>query len=340
VIAGTRRPRTRIPLFIAIVAATAATVVVVAPFGISERLPRPIEHPVFFEEAEKMGKKMNIEDPGPLLTIEQITAFEKEIGGRLPEDYKQFLLSHNGGWCKPEVGIPWVDSVHIIPYFSPLLPAGERAGIRSRLRVLSNLNPEKTDGYLPIASTLSDCDICVAYRGKNAGAIFITAYKFKIEHANDDLIPIDVTMVQLADSFSEFLDYLVEIPDPYCPIEDLGKSGTDDDLARYLAEGNSIDALSKNGMTIVCEAIRFDNSDMLRACIARGASVSGSIVMAAKNRRTHMIEMLVKAGADINERDECGGTPLEYVGGTALPGEQGARNRELRALLIKLGAIE
>lgn len=50
--------------------------------------------------------------------------------------------------------------------------------------------------------------------------------------------------------------------------------------------------------------------------------------------------MLVNAGADIKERDEWGYTPLHYIGGTALPGDEGKKNRAMRHLLIKLGAVE
>ena len=213
--------------------------------------------------------------------------------------------------------------------------------MRNGLRHLRNVNPTKTDGYLPIVSTTSECEVCLKYRGTNAGAIYFTAYKYrKLEHPNEDLIPVDVTMVPVADSFSEFLDYVVVIPDIACPIVDLAKQGTEDDLERYLAEGYSLNALSKNGLTLLCEAIKYNNTAIINACIQRGASLSGSVRIAVINQRPDLIEMLVKAGADVNERDECGGTPLEYVGGTALPGEQGARNRDLRALLIKLGAIE
>jgi len=330
----------RLLLSIMIVVATTATFVCVAYFSARKWLSRADETDVFSQETPRMGKRITLENSGPPLTVEQIGAFEKEIGGRLPEDYKRFLMSHNGGLCAPELGLPWAGTVHTIGCFSALLPATEYSGIRNNLRRLRELNAAKTDGYVPIASTHSECEICVAYRGKDAGAVFFTAYRYRIAHANDDLIPIDVTMVPLADSFSEFLDCLVEIPNPYCRIEDLGKRGTRDDLEQYVAEGNSIDAVGKNHLTIVCEAIKFDNAAMIRACIERGASLSGSIEIAVGNGHVHLIEMLVKAGANINERNEFGVTPLHYVVGTALPGEEGARNRAMRSLLIKLGATE
>jgi hypothetical protein len=193
---------------------------------------------------------------------------------------------------------------------------------------------------VPIAPTFSECDICLACQGQDAGAVYFTAYKYKIARMGDDLIPNDVTMVPLADSFTHFMEYLLEIPEPYCRIEDLGKRGTPEDLARYLAEGRSINALGKNHLTVLCEAIKFDNSPMVRACIEHGARLSGTVDIAIGNKREHLIKMLVEAGANINERDEAGNTPLHYVGGTDLPGEEGTRNRKLRGILIKLGAVE
>jgi hypothetical protein len=282
-----------------------------------------------------MTRNVNLENPGPSLTVEEINAFEQEIGGRLPGDYKEFLLAHNGGLAEPLLGLRWQGKTEKIGGFDSLFPGSHR-GLRLSLQCLREVNPISTDGFLPIASTFNEQDICLAYRG-NGSAVFHTIYTYKTVFRGD-LVPIDVTMAPLASSFTEFLDSLVEIPEPYCRIRDLGKQGTPDQLAQYVTEGNSIDAVGKNALTIVCEAVKFNNLPMIQACIEHGASLSGTLQLAVGNLRTHLIEILVQAGADVNERDEFGDTPLGYVGGTALPGEEGARNRELRELLIKLGA--
>jgi len=285
-----------------------------------------------------MATKLNLERSGPPLTREEISVFEQEIGAQLPEDYRRFILRHNGGvtgLTGAFIGFSWERRLQTLWGFYRLLPTRDE-GLRRALRELREL---KTDGFVPVASTSNDEEICLAVCAKDAGAVFFTVYKYKAVYRGD-LVPIAVTMAPLAGSFTEFLDMLVEIPDPYCRIEDLGKQGTPDDLAQYLAKGNSIDAVGKNDLTIVCEAIKFNNLPMIQACIERGASLSGTIHRAVGNQRTELIQMLVDAGADINEEDETGTTPLYYVGGTALPGEEGARNRELEALLVKLGAVK
>lgn len=39
---------------------------------------------------------------GPTLSEEEVQAFERELGNRLPEDYREFLLRHNGGRPTPD----------------------------------------------------------------------------------------------------------------------------------------------------------------------------------------------------------------------------------------------
>lgn len=284
------------------------------------------------------GKLLHFANAGPHLTHAQISAFEEEIRGQLPDDYKEFMLAHNGGTCNPELGLPWAGGIYKIFGFDQLLPDKD-AGIRGCLNRLREIKSAKVKGYFPIAGTYNGDIICLSCRGKDAGKVFITAYKYKVVYI-DDLVPVDVTMVPLADSFTDLLDYMVEYPPkPFCRIEDLGKRGTADDLKQYLSEGHPIDALGYDDQTILQEAVRFDNAAMVEACIKNGASLSGSVRIAVQTRKIQMIEMLAKAGADVNERDEHDRTPMQEVCGTALPGEEGELNRKVRDTLIKLGAV-
>lgn len=296
-------------------------------------LPEPERNKVLW--GTTMTTKVNLEHSGPPLTLEIINAFEEEIRGRLPDDYKHFLLARNGGSCEPLLGLPWEERVERVCRFMKLLPTADQ-GIRRNLADLRELN---CDGYLPVADTFNDQLICIAFRGDKSGAAYFTVYKYRALFRRD-LVPIAVRMAPLADSFTEFLERLVEIPEPSCRIRDLGERGTPDDLAQYVAEGNSIDAVGRYDSTILCEAIKFANVPMIQACIERGASLSGTTETAVSCTHTELVKMLVDAGADVNERNEYGHTPLHYVPGTALPGEEGARNRQLRDLLIELGAID
>jgi hypothetical protein len=272
---------------------------------------------------------VNLTDPGPTLTLAEIEAFEAEIEGQLPDDYKRFLLISNGGWSEPVLGFHWNGKLNTVPDFYSLLPTDE-SGLR---RALRNLRELKIDGFLPITSTQNQEDICLAFRDK-IGTVWLALPTY----VND--VPVDATLVKLAGSFTEFCDRLTVIPQIYCPIEELGKHGTESDLEAYLGEGNSIDAVGKNDHTIVCEAIKYDNRPMIEACIKRGANLSKTIHLAVSNRSPALVRRFVEAGADINEQDEYGDRPLYYVPGTALPGDEGARNRAMYYLLISLGGTK
>ena len=52
-----------------------------------------------------MAAKIELREPESLLTLSDIELFEKEIGGRLSDDYKRFLLANNGGWTEPLRGL-------------------------------------------------------------------------------------------------------------------------------------------------------------------------------------------------------------------------------------------
>lgn len=141
---------------------------------------------------------------------QQLSDFEKEIGGRLPEDYKQFLMRHNGGFCEPKLGLLWSGELETFAFFDSLLPHAEDSGIRSVLSMLRGINPEHVDGYIPIAGAFSGRYICLASQGPCAGAVFYTEFDYKVVFRGD-LVPTNVHMMPLAPSFTELLNRLVEV---------------------------------------------------------------------------------------------------------------------------------
>jgi hypothetical protein len=46
-----------------------------------------------------------IREPGELLSAEQLATLESELGARLPEQYRQFLVANNGGVPHPNVTV-------------------------------------------------------------------------------------------------------------------------------------------------------------------------------------------------------------------------------------------
>lgn len=274
--------------------------------------------------------KLKLRDAGPPLTLEQVNMFEREIGGRIPDDYKTFLLANNGGFPDPPVGFNWKGQVLEVTGFDSLLPS-PLGGLRGNLLRLRELG---MDGFLTVSGSLWK-NIYLSFR-EPVGGLYIRTGSTVDKHGEE----VGLLMEPLASSFSAFLHSLTEIPVSYCRVEELGSKGGAEDLTQYLAQGQDLNAVSKNGMTIICEAIKSNNLPMIHACIKHGARLSETIHVAIANDEPELIKLLVKAGADVNERDHFGDTPISTIGGTALPGARGALNRELRELLIKLGATE
>jgi SMI1/KNR4 family protein SUKH-1/ankyrin repeat protein len=271
---------------------------------------------------------MKIVKPGPPLTEDDLSAFEAEIEGRLPDDYKRFLLTQNGGFPKPPVEIEHRGQLSELGKFMKLLP-----DVSTGFRRVHNDLRKVLPNQLPIADTYDLHLICIAIRGP-VGTISLAELAY-----DDEGIETGAQVHLIANSFSEFVRSLSEIHKPIDPIAELGRKGTVATLERFLKEGHSIDEMGGNRLTILCEAVKNGNVEMMNACMERGASRRNALHIAVLNHRTTMIEALVSAGADINEQDNDGCTPIFYAGGTALPGEEGAKNRELVNLLIKLGAV-
>ena len=152
------------------------------------------------------------------LTEERLTRLEKRLKGRLPEDYRQFLLKHNGG--RPTLSrftftsddeeqksiLEWFFAVHDEPYeededwdpeCSEGLPPHFAQPLEDAWRELKSELPRS--GTLPIGRDPSANLVCLGYSGKRAGQVFL------FDHDMGELVP-------LADSFTAFLDGLTKLP--------------------------------------------------------------------------------------------------------------------------------
>jgi hypothetical protein len=231
--------------------------------------------------------------------------------------------------CVPPRTLRWKNEVNRIVYFESLLPAEDGIGLRG---TLSQLHEFGVYGFLPIASVeFGSKDILLSYCEGDDGVSLAV-------NVDDDTRP--PSIIRLWQSFADFACNVFVIPTVHCPVEELGRRGGPFDLADFLADGNFIDAVSKNDFTLINEAIRFSNVAMIQACIDNGANLSKTLHQSVTLRTPEILQLLVNAGANVNEQDDYGYRPLHYVGGTALGGQEGDNNREVKRLLIASGAKE
>jgi hypothetical protein len=139
--------------------------------------------------------------PGPLDEV-TLARFEKAIGARLPEDYREFLRRYNGG--QPEPGtFTFVERGHetesTVQFFLVVGPH-EHHGIQRTLRHL------RAEGFpadlLPIAEDPGGNFVCMALGGSDRGSLYFWNHEAPPED--------NLKMPLVAPSFTEFLRGLHE----------------------------------------------------------------------------------------------------------------------------------
>jgi len=153
---------------------------------------------------------------GPL-TEERLSRLEARLKVRLPDDYRLFLLAHNGGRPtlsrftfevegeKQESILEWLFAVHDQLYKGPEdwdptsgdLPLHFGKPLESAWEALRSEKPEAV--VLPIGRDPCGNLICLGYASKGAGQIWF------YDHETE-------SFTRLADSFSDFLGTLTKLP--------------------------------------------------------------------------------------------------------------------------------
>lgn len=181
---------------------------------------------------EKLGKGYIEVDPGKLkftrdkkkwkrpATLAEVASLEKKLRTKLPAEYKQFLLTQNGGFPEnASLEIPSrseEDSVTV----------GEIYGLYDEpigftvLWALDKIQPRLPAGHLPISGWI---DFCSMSLDKNPGCIYYWdefAAPSKRRDAAGEPIFTSAHAVLVAGSFNEFLTRLANSKDPYADDED------------------------------------------------------------------------------------------------------------------------
>lgn len=146
---------------------------------------------------EKEENNMKIEMQGtkhPNLTEEEIVNVEKKLGVLFPLEYKDFLLSQNGGYPKAcEFDLPDGSNASIVNHFYSI---GEMSSnLYKRNRFL-----EDSAEFINIGDDSGGNQILLRVRGENAGELYFLDHDIDPEEENN--------MHFLAKNLNEFLKML------------------------------------------------------------------------------------------------------------------------------------
>lgn len=265
--------------------------------------------------------------PKSPVTRAELAAFEQELGRPLPEDYANFLLTQNGGafTLLQRFNLDGhEENIHALSTLTATRSNGLRAAVR-------HMQAYGIADLLPVGDTWSQNSVCIDLTSRT-GEVVLCIFTYENSVATEyDVKP-------LADSFTSFLGMLRGVPEIVCPIRDLAKEGAAADLDNWVADGFDIESQGAFG-TMLIEAIRFQNLDLVRACLRHGATVSGAVAVAVSIGAPECLQALLDADADVNEIDSNGERPLSRLCGTALQDEDGDRKRRVEAILQQAGAV-
>lgn len=111
---------------------------------------------------------MMILDIGPSVAEMDIVVLEMKLNAKLPDDYREFLLSKNGGRPEPDgVEVPGYDETDVQILFG-MDRVVESSCIGWNLETLSTRLPKQ---FIPIASDSGGNVFCISLTGCNRGSV-------------------------------------------------------------------------------------------------------------------------------------------------------------------------
>lgn len=153
-----------------------------------------------------MINNIDVEESKSPTNLDEIEKFEELIQAKLPEDYKQFLLKHNGGH-------PIMDCYKLI---EPINERNKEAGIdwffalydgdvSNIIKKFNNYKDELPDTLLPIAYD-SGGVTCLGIKGEDYGKVYYWTTNYSIWKKED------LDYLYLAsNSFKEFINGLFQV---------------------------------------------------------------------------------------------------------------------------------
>lgn len=227
---------------------------------------------------------VNFKYGGPPLSEQDIRDYERQIRRRFPSTYRQFMLRQNGGCPSPNL-YPGADGITRL--VMQLYPLG---GPQMRAQEHRFLGP-------------------VWAIGDNTGGNYYLLHlrKGTILHFDHDLHD-DETHPDLLFELAPDIDALIagltgeeEKEEPFSEQRKMAASGTADGLDELLSRYELDYSENEYGWTLLRWAIFYKNWPLVRACLARGASLGGAMSAAVMSKDKDMVEYLLSLGVDINQ---------------------------------------
>lgn len=221
---------------------------------------------------------MMIKDSNKLgfLSEEALRRFEFEIGALLPEQFREFLLKHNGGKPVPsDFKISDNEGNSCLHHVYGLHDGPDYSNIASNHRVFKGRIPNE---LLAIADDPFGNQICIGIKKKYLGRIYFW------DHEEESRFFKFKGTTLLAHTFDDFLESLYEYVDPNeSEIERVVRLEDVDTLTRLINGGYDIETTDEYGRTIIENCAIHRRNLLISFLFEKGADLRSSLEFAEKN---------------------------------------------------------
>lgn len=221
-----------------------------------------------------------------------ISSLEGKLGIKLPNDYREFLLAHDGGnivdntidleSCDVELQIRSLHS----------MKGDENVLFSDLYNVQSCYEDSVPEGYFVIGDD---------YGGNRFIMEHSSSRVYWWDHEDDQL-------VNVAENFSDLIDRIIPVPEePLSDVEELAVNGKSlDDIDRYV---NEFGVSSK----VAEESARHGNVELFKLILDRSYPLGDAMRFAAVNGEVGVIDLIVSSGVSINSILSDGRTALDWT---------------------------
>ena len=134
-----------------------------------------------------------------------LTSYELSWDIRLPDEYRQFLLTYNGGRPIPcEFNFKGQDSGSAIDGFLGL-GGGKNYDLLKTIKLFQGRLPAR---FFPVACDQGGNQICLSVSGPDSGKVYFWNHEFEADERYGDNPETADNITLIADSFNEFLNGL------------------------------------------------------------------------------------------------------------------------------------
>ncbi|GIK67151.1 MAG: SMI1/KNR4 family protein [Chloroflexota bacterium] len=147
---------------------------------------------------------VTIHESRPPITDADIQAVEQQLNIKFPDDYRRFLLAHNGGRPEPEIFLipdhPIPNQSSILNWFYSIDPSDYYYNILKMVKVFADRMPPE---FIPIGCDPGGNQICLVVAGEDKGMIFFWDHEQEMDEGEP---PTYDNLFFIADSIDDLLN--------------------------------------------------------------------------------------------------------------------------------------